>query len=271
MHMHRSCLWTNNENISPARSESIANSFVLSTMGVPGLIRDAVVNECQRLRPGETITTIEPTDFQGRAHDVYLVSLTNGSKLIARVARSEQDAEFERRALDIIQHIKKHNPRCHLPMTYWHNLDQPNRTHIIVLQDLLPGKPLSVWNSSIPTKSRHTFLDALAQFLFDLWSTDAPRSENASATVISYTEWLEDKIDNAISRCINGTGRWGKASDYLVMRSLIPHYTRGIGKITKAGIAHGDMNAYNFMVNEKLELTGYVRELVHSEIVLPTY
>jgi RIO-like serine/threonine protein kinase len=55
------------------------------------------------------------------------------------------------------------------------------------------------------------------------------------------------------------------------MRSLIPHFTRGIGKITKIGIAHGDMNAYSFMVNEDLELTGYVREPVYSKIVLLTY
>lgn len=263
MHMHRSCLWTNNEDISPARSESIVNSFVLSTIAIPSSIRDVVVNQCQRLRSGETVATIEPTAFQGRAHDVYLVSLTDDSRLIARVARSEQDAEFERRALDVTQHVKKHNPHCRLPITHWHNLDQPNRTSIIVLQDLIPGKSLSVWNSSIPTKSRHTFLDALAQFLFDLWSTDASGIVNASATVVSYAQWLEDKIDNGIRRCINGTGRWGKASDYLVMRSLIPHYTQGTGDITKIGIAHGDMNAHNFMVNEDLDLTGYVRNSLY--------
>jgi trans-aconitate methyltransferase len=155
-------------------------------MAIPSLIRDVVVNEYQHLRPGEAVATIEPTAFQGRAHDVYLVSLTDSSKLIARVARSEQDAEFERRALDVTQHIKKHNPHCRLPITHWHNLYQPERTSIIVLQDLITGKPLGVWNSSLPTRSRHTFLDALAQFLFGLWSTDAAGSVDASATAVSY-------------------------------------------------------------------------------------
>lgn len=227
-------------------------------MATPSLIRDIIVDECQRLRPGEIVGTVEPTEVQGRAHDVYVVSFTNDSRLIARVARLEQKLELEKHALAIIQHIRERNPHCRLPTTYWHNLDQPHNGSLIVLQDLIPGRPLSVWNSDIPEKFRHTFLDALAQFLFDLWSTEAPGSVDASATMITYAEWLENRIDNAIRRCINGTARWGKAFDYLVMGSLIPHYTREVGEITKVGIAHGDMNAYNFMVNEEFDLTGYV-------------
>lgn len=209
-------------------------------MVIPSLIKDIIVDECQRLRPGETVETIEPTEFQGCAHDVYVVSLTNNSRFIARVARPGQDAELEERALKIMQHIRKHNPHCRLPTTHWHNLDQTHSDSLIVLQDLVPGRPLSVWNSDIPEELRYTFLDALAQFLFDLWSTEASESVGTSATVITYAKWLEDRIDNGIRRCINGTGRWGKAFDYLVMRSLIPHYTREIGEITQVGIAHGE-------------------------------
>jgi aminoglycoside phosphotransferase (APT) family kinase protein len=129
----------------------------------------------------------------------------------------------------------------------------------IILMDLVPGRALSVWNSSIPINSRHTFLDALAQFLLELWSTNATGRTNASDNNLFHSRWLENLVDKAIARCITSSGRWGIASDYLVMRFLIPHYTLGVGEFTKLKIAHGDLNAHNFMVDEEFELTGFDR------------
>lgn len=65
-------------------------------------------------------------------------------------------------------------------------------------------------------------------------------------------------MDRAIRRCISGTARWGKTADYLAMRSMMPYFAQDLDGLSMARIAHGDMNAHNFIVSQGFELTGYV-------------
>lgn len=88
------------------------------------------------------------------------------------------------------------------------------------------------------------------------------------APALPYSKWLENAIDNAIKRCMTGTGRWGTTFDYLVMRSMIGYYSRDHDHIIEHGIAHGDMHAHNIMVDERLELTGCVSENYHPRSII---
>jgi hypothetical protein len=95
--------------------------------------------------------------------------------------------EYERRPIDVVQHIKKQNLDCRIPIIHWHNLDEPLKIPCIILMDLVPGGALSTWNASIPTNSRYIFLDSLAQFLLELWSTNATETTHASEDTLSYS------------------------------------------------------------------------------------
>ncbi|KAI5238321.1 hypothetical protein E4T42_09006 [Aureobasidium subglaciale] len=95
----------------------------------------------------------------------------------------------------------------------------------------------------------------------DLWWIEGPGSVSASPTIKPYSRRPENEIDKAIRRCIAGTGKWGKASDYIVMRSMIPQIAQHLNVFSMIGIAHGDMNAHNFIVKERLELKEYVKDI----------
>ncbi|THX71698.1 hypothetical protein D6D04_09407 [Aureobasidium pullulans] len=227
------------------------------------LIRDIIIAEAQRLRFGDGSVTLEHSSLseQGRSHYIFVVTLADDSKIVARVARTQGTEKLERRAINTLKHIKASNTDCQVPRIHWHNLDQPREIPPVILEDLIQGRSLNIWNSAIPKELQHAFLDSLAQFLLDLWYVEAPESASASSTVRTYSNWLENEIDKAIRRCITGSGKWGNVSDYLVMRSMIPQIAHHLDDFQTIGIAHGDMNAHNFIVNERLELMGYVNTI----------
>lgn len=179
--------------------------------------------------------TIEPGNtFQtGRSHDIFIVTLADGSKIIARVAKPHHIHSLERRGVQILKHIASSNPNCLVPKVCWHNLDETSGEGMIVLQELIHGKPLSVWNASIPHTQQLRFLNSLAGFLVELWSTPTTRPETPK---IPYSKWLQDMLDKAIKRCITGTGKWGTTIDYLVMRSMIGYYSCDYDYITEYAI-----------------------------------
>ncbi|THY80950.1 hypothetical protein D6C93_09723, partial [Aureobasidium pullulans] len=218
------------------------------------LIRNTIIAEAQRLRSGDGSVTLEHSSLseQGRSHYIFVVTLADDSKMIARVARTQGSENLERRAINTLEHIKASNTDCQVPRIHWHNLDQPREVPPVILEDFIQGRSLNVWNSAIPEELQHAFLDSLAQFLLDLWYIEAPESPSASSTVRPYSNWLENEIDKAIRRCITGSGKWGTASDYLVMRSMIPQIAHRFDDFQTIGIAHGDMNAHNFIVNESV-------------------
>lgn len=90
--------------------------------------------------------------------------------------------------------------------------------------------------------------------LQQLWSVTPPAS--MSRTSSSYSTWLTSSLDRALRRTLAGTARWGgNAVDYLIMRSMIPDNAK-VDECTELGFAHGDLNAYNVMVDEEFRLTG---------------
>lgn len=169
----------------------------------------------------------------------------------------------------MLEHIVSSSSGCLVPQIHWHNLDQPLDNSPIVLEDFIAGKSLSIWDESIAPGLRHSFLNSLARFLLDLWSVDDPESTNIPTGAAPYSLWLEDETDRAIRRCIAGTAKWGRALDYLRMRSTIPQFARDLDTFATKRIAHGDTNSSNFMVSEKWELQGYVQVL--SRITCVTF
>jgi aminoglycoside phosphotransferase (APT) family kinase protein len=218
---------------------------------------DTILREAQRLWPGAGTVTLKQSG-QGQSHDIYLVTLSNSSQIIARVARQPDSLGLEKSAIEVLTHIKTSSSNCQIPKVHWHNLDQSREIPPIILEDFVPGRLLSIWNSSISKACQNAFLDSLAQFLLDLWSIEPLTRTTAQPLQNTYPEWLESEVDRGISRCLNRTANWGTASDYLVMRSMIPQIAHGLEFPSRNAIVHGDMNAHNFMVNENLELTGYV-------------
>lgn len=223
-----------------------------------------ILPQARSLRPGTGTVTLDPgnTSQIGRSHDIFIVTLADTSQILARVAKPQHNLALERRGVNILKHIASVNPDCRVPKVYWHNLDKQQqnspRENMIVLQELISGKPLGVWNSLIPQSQQIRFLNSLAGFLVELWSTPASRITEPELPAIPYSKWLEDMIDKAIKRCITGTGKWGTTHDYLVMRSMIKHYSDDVDHVMEYGTAHGDLHAHNILVGERLELTGYV-------------
>lgn len=83
----------------------------------------------------------------GHSHDIFIVTLADASKIIARVAKPQHSYVLERRGVNILEHIASSNKDLRVPKVYWHNLEQNPREFMVVLQELVHGKPLGVWNS----------------------------------------------------------------------------------------------------------------------------
>ncbi|KEQ91957.1 hypothetical protein AUEXF2481DRAFT_43653 [Aureobasidium subglaciale EXF-2481] len=122
-------------------------------MEMPSSTREVVVQECKRLRPHDTITSIQPCQGKGCSHNLWIISFANSPQLIARVAQEHQILELEKRGIGILQHIEKHTPNCPVPRIHWHNVDQTSKHPSIVIQSFVPGRSLGTWNSSIPKSS----------------------------------------------------------------------------------------------------------------------
>ncbi|CAD0095639.1 unnamed protein product, partial [Aureobasidium mustum] len=159
------------------------------------LLEAIILPQARSLRPGKGKVTLSPgnTSQVGHSHDIFIVTLADGSKIIAR---------------------------------------------------------------------QICFLDSLAGFLVELWSIPGLGCVGAETPNVPYSKWLQDMLDRAIKRCITGTGKWGTTRDYLVMRSMIGYYAYDYDYIAEYGIAHGDLHANNIMVNDLLQLTGYVSNCI---------
>lgn len=228
-----------------------------------------ILPQARSLRPGTTKITLSPgnTSQVGHSHDIFIVTLADSSKIIARVAKSHHIHSLERRGVQILKHIASSDPNCLVPKVYWHNLDDEQQRisaeGMVVLQELVSGKPLSVWNSSLPHSQQMRFLNSLAGLLVELWSIPVLGCVGQDTPDIPYSQWLQDMVDRAIKRYITGSSKWGNTRDYLVMRSMIGYYAYDYDHIAEYGIAHGDLHANNIMVNDLLELTGYVFKIAY--------
>ncbi|PGH11430.1 hypothetical protein AJ80_07108 [Polytolypa hystricis UAMH7299] len=75
---------------------------------------------------------------------------------------------------------------------------------------------------------------------------------------LPYSAWLTESLDRALRRTLSGTARWGDAVDYVIMRSMIPSYYTKWDHYIDIGFAHGDLDAYNIMIDANFQLTGVV-------------
>jgi len=95
--------------------------------------------------------------------------------------------------------------------------------HPILYSDWVTGVPLSSWNLRFPLEKRQIFVDDLAEFLLQLWTTAAP-PVLALSQDCRYSTWLTKSLDRGLRRALSGKAKWGDAINYLMMRSMIPDY-----------------------------------------------
>ena len=209
---------------------------------LPGLLTEA-----SRLHKGMRCRLVKEKPLRGGSHDVFKLEFADSEKWALRVCRDEHDWPAELRASKTLQHIKKHHPKIRAPIVH-------GTKHPVWFLEWVEGEPMSKWNLEIPVNIRRNFLNDLADFLLQLWHTPAPESPHPKP-VAPYSKWLTQTIDRHIQRTISGRASWGDALEYLIMRSMIGYYSVAVDEYTQFGIAHGDLNTHNIMVDKNLRLT----------------
>ncbi|KAJ5567163.1 hypothetical protein N7535_006469 [Penicillium sp. DV-2018c] len=185
-----------------------------------------------RLRQGVPCSFADDNPYVGSSHRVFKVVFEDSVQWAAR-------------------HIKEQCPEIKAPNLY---IEAGLR---VIYSEWVAGNPLAIWNSKIPLVKRQSLLDDLAEFLLQLWTITVP-SALASEQEDPYSAWLTQSLDRGLRRTLTGTARWGDATDYLIMRSMIPEYAAEFDKYIGVGFAHGDLNAFNVMINDDFNLTGVI-------------
>lgn len=145
-----------------------------------------------------------------------------------------------------------------LPTIHGHNLcgrAADEITPLLIFMDQIAGHPLSTWGfSAIDVLQRDIFLQSLARFLLDLWSTEVPEADMAGLGVVprTYAEWLVSELDRAISIRLDNDNVWGNIIDFLVMRAWVHLYIKDVN--TKFGkrmaVGHGNLDENSIMIGE---------------------
>lgn len=218
-----------------------------------------IISGARELRGGVPCRVAEERSFQGGSHRVFKLVFDDSVLWAARVCLRPEDWTYDLRAIRIFNHVKRLCPEIRAPNCYFKE-ECP-----VLYSEWVVGEPVAVWNLQIPSQRRHALLDDLAEFLLQLWTTPPPASP-VPAQDTRYSAWLTQSLDRGILRTLRGKARWGKAIDYLIMRSFIPEYASTFDEYIGFGLAHGDLNAHNIMKNDDFRLTGYVRiaSAIHS-------
>ncbi|KAJ6131133.1 hypothetical protein N7523_001593 [Penicillium sp. IBT 18751x] len=209
-----------------------------------------ILSVASGLRQGTPCTFANEKTHQGGSHRVFKIIFSDSVQWAARVPHNLDDWRYEVRAIKQFQYIKKSCSELNAPDLLFEE-DYP-----ILYSQWVTGTPLTIWNLQIPLHQRQKFLDDFADFLLQLWTTTVPATLSSKAKG-SYTRWLTESLDRGLKRTLNGTGRWGNASDHLIMRSMIPEYA-DLDLYTEIGFDHGDLNAYNVLIGEDFNLTGVI-------------
>ncbi|KAJ5976356.1 hypothetical protein N7481_010063 [Penicillium waksmanii] len=212
---------------------------------LPGLLAEA-----SRLHSGMKCRLPNDSPLRGGTHDVFKLEFADSTEWALRICRDAHDWPAELRAVKTLQHIKRHHPHIRAPTVH-------GTKHPVWFMDWMDGDPLSRWDLQIPIKPRQDFLEDLAEFLLLLWSTPAPALPYPTP-VVPYSKWLTQAIDRQLNRTLSGESRWGDAMEYLVMRSMIPYYSVAVDEYSSIGIAHGDLNVHNILVDLDLRLSGVI-------------
>lgn len=208
----------------------------------------ALLAEASRLHSGCKCWLVNKRPIRGGSHDVFEIEFSDSAQWAVRICREAHDWPAEIRAAKTLQHLKRHHPQIRAPTVH-------GTKHPLWFLDWVDGAPMTKWDMEIPVKVRRGFLDDMAEFLLQLWSTPAPDFAFPKPTA-PYSRWLLQTVDRAIGRTLSGEARWGDALEFLIMRSMIPYYSVAVEEYSKIAIAHGDLNAHNIMVDNDLRLTG---------------
>ncbi|EEQ87076.2 uncharacterized protein BDCG_02196 [Blastomyces dermatitidis ER-3] len=208
-----------------------------------------ILSGISRLRPGIQWSLPDSNPHRGGSHDVYKVLFQDSIQWAARVCHDPDDWESELRAMEKFTYFKRGCPEIKAPDIVFENR--------VLYSEWLPGKPLAIWNSQIALAQRHRLLDDLADFLLQLWTVPGPASMLPTSSSLPYSTWLTESLDRALRRTLSGMAKWGNAVDYLIIRSMIPSYAKW-DTYMDLGFAHGDLNPYNIMIDEKFQLTGVI-------------
>ncbi|KAJ6019504.1 hypothetical protein N7522_001571 [Penicillium canescens] len=210
-----------------------------------------VLSEASRLRHGIPCSFADDNPYVGGSHRVFKVVFEDSVRWAARINQDPNNWETELRAVRRFQHVKKQCVEIKAPNLY------VAAEHPVLYSEWVSGNPLAVWNSKIPLLKRHILLDDLAEFLLQLWTTAVP-SALAPEQNCLYSVWLTQSLDRGLRRTLTGTAKWGNATDYLIMRSMVPKYAAEFDKYIGVGFTHGDLNAHNVMINDDFNLTGVI-------------
>ena len=197
-------------------------------------------------RPGFRCSLANEAPSHGCSHTVYKIIFEDSVQWAARVCHDPSDWPYELRATEMFQHVKQECPDIRAPNIHF-EAECP-----ILYSEWVGGKALATWNSQIPLVKRQRFLDDLAEFLVQLWTT--PPLDSAVRPKTPYSVWLTESLNRGLRRTLAGTARWGDAIDYLIMRSMILSHAIECDKYI--GFAHGDLNAHNIMIDDDFHLTG---------------
>ncbi|KAL2361277.1 hypothetical protein RJZ56_005853 [Blastomyces dermatitidis] len=208
-----------------------------------------ILSGISRLRPGIQWSLPDSNPHRGGSHNVYKVLFQDSIQWAARVCHDPDDWESELRAMEKFTYFKRGCPEIKAPDIVFENR--------VLYSEWLPGKPLAIWNSQIALAQRHRLLDDLADFLLQLWTVPGPASMLPTSSSLPYSTWLTESLDRALRRTLSGMAKWGNAVDYLIIRSMIPSYAKW-DTYMDLGFAHGDLNPYNIMIDEKFQLTGVI-------------
>ncbi|KAJ6066891.1 uncharacterized protein N7446_003928 [Penicillium canescens] len=210
-----------------------------------------VLSEASRLRHGIPCSFADDNPYVGGSHRVFKVVFEDSVRWAARINQDPNNWETELRAVRRFQHVKKQCVEIKAPNLY------VAAEHPVLYSEWVSGNPLAIWNSKIPLLKRHSLLDDLAEFLLQLWTTAVP-SALAPEQNCLYSVWLTQSLDRGLRRTLTGTAKWGNATDYLIMRSMVPKYAAEFDKYIGVGFTHGDLNAHNVMINDDFNLTGVI-------------
>jgi aminoglycoside phosphotransferase (APT) family kinase protein len=202
-----------------------------------------IISKASQLRLGVPCTLSNETPWQGGSRRVFKLIFKDSVQWAARIPYEPNDWKYELHAIKQFQHIKEYRPEIKAPTLFF------EEEHPVLYSEWVSGKPLEIWNLQIPSNKRQRLLYDLAEFLLQLWTTPGPSPGNRL-----YSDWLTQSLDRGLKRTLNGTARWGNAIDYLIMRSMIPEYAE-FDKYTAIGYDHGDLNAFNIMIDD-FHLTG---------------
>jgi hypothetical protein len=208
-----------------------------------------LISEASRLRSGIQCNLADESPLHGGSHRVFRIVFEDSVQWAARVGNDPSNWENEIRTVKQFQYIKEQRPKIKAPDLF------VNEEHHVVYSEWVDGQPLAIWDSQIPLLGRQRLLEDLAVFLLQLWTTPVPPAL-AQEKSRTYSIWLTESLDRGLRRTLKGTGKWGNAINYLIMRSMISDYAAEYDHYPGVGFAHGDLNAHNIMRNDDFHLTG---------------